>query len=134
MAETPTYDWKYLICPTGRPRWDGFASEHAVWPTLPVSNGDFDCTRVAEDIAEHLTDGRDSATLCLEDMHGNRFEVDVDPETTVRYETTAYRNLGKVGGEPPPCESMYTNEDGTWVCGRLGPHTEHGGGHGPRWV
>lgn len=31
------------------------------------------------------------------------------------------------------CQSEFANEDGTWVCGRLGPHDEHGGGHGPRW-
>ena len=96
----PSYDWKYLICPKGRPTWDDFAAEHGTWQTHPASNRDFDCTRVAEHIAEHVG-ADDDATFCLEDTRSNRFEVDVAKEEVVQYETTGYRDLGKSASPTP---------------------------------
>jgi hypothetical protein len=101
MPEIPTYDWKYLICPKGEATWGEFA-EHGTFPTAPSSNRDFDCTRVAEDIARHIG-ADDDATICLEDPHGNRYEVDVTREEAVRYDSVGYRELGKstqVKGDP----------------------------------
>jgi hypothetical protein len=84
MGEKPTYDWKYRICAAGKPSWDEFAVEHGTWATQPLSNRDFDCTRVAESIAgDSVSDGE--VTFLLEDPHGNRFEVDLRREEVVRY-------------------------------------------------
>lgn len=93
--DSPTFDWKYLVCPKGQPAWNEFASESATWATQPFSNRDFDCTRVAEAIATYLGP-KDAVTLCLEDRFGNRHEVDVEPQVSTHYETLEYRDLGKV--------------------------------------
>jgi hypothetical protein len=88
-----TFDWKYLICSKGNPSWGEFAVEHVTWAT----DRDLDCTRVAEVIVSHVG-ASDDATLCLEDMFGNRHEVDVARQECVRYESCGFRDLGKVEG------------------------------------
>jgi hypothetical protein len=94
MTDTPTYDWKYLVCPLSLGSWDEFA-EHGTWQTHPYSNRDFDCTRVAEDIAAHLGP-REDVTICLMDPHGNRHEVDIRRKQVVEYETLRYRDIPKL--------------------------------------
>jgi hypothetical protein len=28
-----TYDWKYLVCPKGKPQWGAFIAEHGTFAT-----------------------------------------------------------------------------------------------------
>jgi hypothetical protein len=88
-----TYDWKYLICPKGKPTWGLFIAEHGTFPTHPFSNRDFDCTRVAEAIAKDVVlDGE--WTICMEDPRGHRYEVDVETVSEPVYRMTNCRDLG----------------------------------------
>jgi hypothetical protein len=88
-----TYDWKYLVCPKGKPQWGAFIAEHGTFATHPFSNRDFDCTRVAEAIADD--NGLDDEwTICMEDPHGHRHEVDGETVTKPVHRMTDHRDLG----------------------------------------
>ena len=103
--------WKYLICAHGDPDWDEFASEHGTWPVDIDSNRDFSaCREVAEDIAKDA--GLDTdVTLCMENVVGRRFEVDVVREEIVRYKAEDSRDMGARPTEAASAESEPAVED-----------------------
>jgi hypothetical protein len=94
-------DWKYIICGYHEPAWDEFDGEHGSYELETVAQASVDRTDnegAAKFVAEVVAEDQglsDDVTICLEDPHGNRYEVDVHEEKVSAYTAGNCKLLGK---------------------------------------